>query len=117
MFRFNSKFINEDKIITQVLETGEYGYLVSDKTIDGAYILRPKTGNYDEIQNLAQNIFKANNISKEKARIEIQNGTKEAGLAGTTAEQLKTMKYNIVCKIRNPMMMKLYLVLSQMKNS
>jgi len=86
----------QDKIITQVLETGANGQLVSDTTLDGAYILRPKVGNFSEIQYLAKNIFNASIITREKARIEIQNSTAETGLATKTADRLKTMKYNII---------------------
>jgi len=90
------KDINQDNIITQVLETGANGQLVSDITLDGAYILLPKAGDFSEIQYLAKNLFNVSFITREKARIEIQNSTDEAGLANKTADRLKGMKYNVV---------------------
>ena len=93
-----SKFIKEingDNIITEVLETGLDGELYSDTTIDGAYILRPKGDSFAGIQYIAENIFNASRITKEKANIEIQNSTGVAGLASSTAERLEGMHYNI----------------------
>ncbi|MBU0598164.1 LCP family protein [Patescibacteria group bacterium] len=92
--------VDLDNLITKVLDTGSDGLLVSDTTIDGAYILLPKSGDYSEIQYLAENIFNANIIKKENANIEIQNSTEVAGLASVTADQLTGMNYNIT-KIGN----------------
>ncbi|MFA6098122.1 MAG: LCP family protein [Patescibacteria group bacterium] len=91
---------DSNKIISKNLETGAEGLLISSTTQDGAYILTPKSGDYAEIQSLAKNIFDVNLIQKENARIEIQNGTKEAGLATKTGDKLKGLDYNIV-KIGN----------------
>ncbi len=88
--------VTPDSIITEVLETGPDGILASETTIDGAYILRPKSGDYAEIQYLAKNIFKTSTITRENARIEIQNGTKEAGLAAKTAAELEGLHYNVI---------------------
>ncbi|MDP2695766.1 MAG: LCP family protein [bacterium] len=90
------KDIQPDNIINQVLDTGSNGLLVSSTTIDGAYILSPASGDFNEIQTLVKNIFQTNFIKKENARIEIQNSTKTAGLASATSEKLLTMNYNVI---------------------
>ncbi|MDD5040607.1 MAG: LCP family protein [Patescibacteria group bacterium] len=87
--------ITSDSLITQVLETGPEGVLVSDMTEDGAYILRPKSGDFSEIKYLVKNIFSENLIREENASIEVQNGTSVAGLATITAEWLRGMKYTV----------------------
>ena len=88
--------VRKDQLITQVLDTSPQGPLYADTTLDGAYILRPKAGDYSEIQYLAKNIFNTSFITQENARIEIQNSTNEVGLATQTAERLTGMKYNII---------------------
>lgn len=88
--------IQKDQIITRVLDTGPDGLLINDTTPDGAYILRPKSGNFSEIQYLATNIFNTSRITRENAVIEVQNSTKETGLATRIADQLRGMQYNVV---------------------
>jgi polyisoprenyl-teichoic acid--peptidoglycan teichoic acid transferase len=90
-----AKNIGSNNLITATLETGTDGLLKSDTTQDGAYILRPKSGDFSEIQYLAKNIFTISSIAKENAAIEIQNSTSSAGLATRVSERLKSMKYNV----------------------
>jgi LCP family protein required for cell wall assembly len=94
------------KIINQVLEAEPNGPLVSSIT-NGAFILQPRTGNWNEIQDIAQNILKQDAVQtlKEKSReeaaiIEIQNGTKQEGLAYNTSLMLEKLGYQTV-KIGN----------------
>lgn len=94
------KDVKKDQLITQVLDTSPGGLLYSETTIDGAYILQPKAGDFSEIQYLAKNIFNTGYITRENARIEVQNSTQEAGLATKTAERLQGMNYNVI-KIGN----------------
>ncbi|MFH0805212.1 MAG: LCP family protein [Patescibacteria group bacterium] len=88
--------VTQDSIITQVLDTGTDGLLTSATGADGAYILQPKSGDFRDIQQLAATIFSSANITREKARIQIQNGTSQTGLATKTAERLRALRYDVV---------------------
>jgi LCP family protein required for cell wall assembly len=93
-----------ENIVHQVISADPGGLLVA-ANVDGAYILEPRTGNFDEIQILAKNIFNAESQmvfekKPEPIRVEIQNGTKKTGLAARTAEIIKKMDFEIV-KIGN----------------
>ncbi|MFA5128879.1 MAG: LCP family protein [Patescibacteria group bacterium] len=91
--------VDTEKIIHQVLTADQEGLLVA-ANIDGAYVLEPRAGNFSEIQFLVKNIFNvASEINFEDkpkpTYLEIQNGTKIAGLASRTAEMLKKFDYKI----------------------
>jgi len=94
------KDIDTSKIVNRVLDTSPTGLLYSETTIDGAYILKPRAGDFSEIQSLARDIFQYTSVAKENARIEIQNGTQVSGLAETTANHLREMNYEVV-KVTN----------------
>ena len=49
--------IPADKIISRVIDGGEDGLLYPEVTIDGAYILKTKSGNFDELAEFARNVF------------------------------------------------------------
>ena len=87
--------LEQDSIITSVLDNGPNGLLVSDHTIDGAYILKPEDGDFTAIKYMVDNIFDNTYINKENARIEIQNSTKVVGLASKTADKLEALNYTI----------------------
>lgn len=96
--------LDTEKIIHQVLSADQDGLLVA-ANIDGAYVLEPRAGNFSEIQFLIKNIFNVESEitfedKPEPTRLEIQNGTKIAGLASRTAEMLKKNDYRVV-KISN----------------
>ncbi len=57
--------------------------------------MRPEDGDFTDIKYLVENIFDNTYINKENARIEIQNSTKEVGLASKTADQLEALNYTI----------------------
>ncbi|MFA5051484.1 MAG: LCP family protein [Patescibacteria group bacterium] len=95
-----TKDVSKDNIINMVLDNSINGLLVSDTGTDGAYILRPKEGDYSTIQSMAANIFSTGLIIREQAKIEVQNGTEETGLAGKTADRLSSLQYDVV-KIAN----------------
>ena len=88
--------INKDKIISLALDTSDEGLLYSDTTIDGAYILLPNSGDYSAIQYRMKNVFNTSFIAREKAKIEVQNGTNVIGLATKTANKLKGLQYNVI---------------------
>ena len=92
--------INQDKIITRVLDTSSNGPLYSEITDEGAYVLMPKAGDYSELQYIARNIFASSFITRENANIEVQNGTNYTGLASKIADELTKLDYNVV-KVSN----------------
>ncbi|MFC1613215.1 LCP family protein [Patescibacteria group bacterium] len=110
-----SKEIDTSKITTKVLHNG-YDGLLKDSYItlengQTAYVLETTSGDFSEIQMLAENVFtnaqkeiKKNEVLsstlKEKAEIEIQNGTKINGLASQTSINLKNDGLNVI-KIGN----------------
>lgn len=86
--------IDQSQIVTKVLDNGPDGPLKSIS--DGGYYLVPKTGNFKEIQRIAHELFTDPNLAKEKAKIEILNGTGEAGKAKELQLDLQALGYTIV---------------------
>ncbi|EKE05508.1 MAG: cell envelope-like protein transcriptional attenuator [uncultured bacterium] len=106
------KIIKEDldtkNIKTFVLDNSTDGYLENTVGENGAYMLQPKTGNFDEINNLITNIFNAETQQPQiisatqespnyygDATIEIQNGTWVAGMAARIESRLEKKGFNI----------------------
>ncbi len=89
------KNIEREKVISKVLENSPEGLLQSETTLDGAYILRPRTGDYTAIQDMAENIFEVNHVTQENAQLIIQNSTNVEGLASDTADMLSARGYAI----------------------
>lgn len=87
--------INQNSIITQVLDSGSNSPLYASTTPDGAYVLQPKAGDFSEIQFIAKNIFTSNFIARENASIEVRNGTSYAGLAKKIADELVALNFNV----------------------
>jgi LCP family protein required for cell wall assembly len=87
--------IDTSKIITKVIDDSPTGPLVG-KTINGLSTLVTKTGDYSEIQNIAHSIFTDPYLAEEKARVVIQNGTGNSGLAARVAATLKSYGYNVI---------------------
>lgn len=89
-----------------ILDDSPTGYLVADITTDGAFILKPKTGDYLELQQLAKNIFQTK-VEEPKKKIapaviepvlslEIQNGTRVNGLAARTSVKLENEGFKVI---------------------
>ncbi|MDD4606984.1 MAG: LCP family protein [Patescibacteria group bacterium] len=121
-----AKNFNKDNLINVVLDDGINGYLKSNITPDGAYVLIPVTGNFRQIADMTNNIFQNNStiekdkvdsvndqletkstlstpepeIEKINAKIIILNGSGQTGLASQVANQLSPLGYQIV-KIGN----------------
>jgi polyisoprenyl-teichoic acid--peptidoglycan teichoic acid transferase len=91
-------------IKTVVLDTSPGGYLKNGHGQNGAFILEPVTGDFDDITYLIEHIFDPDIELKKittlevpeqtqptlsPAVIEIQNGTWQAGLAARTEKQLE----------------------------
>ncbi len=90
-----------EKIVRRTLEETPYGPLVP-RMIDGAFVLLPESGSWDEIRSMAQNIFSATapEQKKKKITVEIQNGTVVPGYAAGVAEILRREGYQVI-KIGN----------------
>ncbi len=101
--------INFETIITRVIEAEPNGPLISEINPQGAFILKTKTGDFEELALMAKNLLeptvetslfgqKASGLAKEKiqplvkqkSKVIILNGTYVAGLAQQTGEKLKT---------------------------
>ncbi|EKE07319.1 MAG: putative transcription regulator [uncultured bacterium] len=98
-----AKEIQGDNVKNLVLDTSVGGYLYNYINQDGAFLLGPVTGNFDNINNDIKNIFTENSVVAETttteipeqeapkfdwATIEIQNGTWQAGLAAKVKQRL-----------------------------
>jgi LCP family protein required for cell wall assembly len=89
--------LSPKKIVTRVLETTMDSMVRAGTGTDGAYIIQPRLGlgNYQEIQELATNIFQLNAVEQEAAPVQIQNATDERGLAETVGHTLRGFTYDI----------------------
>ena len=96
------KDINGADIINRVLDNSPGGLLVDAVGADGAYLLSPRSGNFSEIQYLLNNIFDEapindkEKVTREKAAIEVRNGTWINGLASRVALDLEKYGFDIV---------------------
>lgn len=82
-----TKDIAKEKVITKVLDNGTGGPLVSSS--DGGYYLKPRDDSYQELKQIAKNIFEQPALAKESAKIEIVNASSQTGLGSKIAEDLK----------------------------
>jgi LCP family protein required for cell wall assembly len=89
------KDIDPSKMTSKVLDNSPNGLLVSGN-VNGAYVERPRSGNWDEIRQYVHGIFVDGYIKEEAAGIEIQNGTGRDGVAGAVSKMLKTYNYHVV---------------------
>ncbi len=82
--------IPQENIITRSFEIGPSGELVSEIISNGAYVLKPKTGDFREMANLVKNIFnqKAELSKQSPAKVIVLNGTFISGLAKGRADLL-----------------------------
>ena len=89
------KKIEQGKVVTRVLDNGPSGLLVSDSS-SGVFYLKPKTGNWKQVQQMAHEIFSDPYLSKEAANIRIINSSGANGVGQNWADALKKYGYNIV---------------------
>lgn len=94
------KNIDRTNIINKVIDNSAEGLLIDQTGIDGAYLLMPRGGNYDQIKEFVQNIFGNNpvvakvNPLEKVANIQIVNGTWVTGLANKVSTSLTTYNFN-----------------------
>lgn len=91
-----------------VLDNGTDGYLNSSIAASGAFILSPRTGNFDDINLAVKNIFSGEVAQKTSptttenqsifptAKIEIQNGTWIPGLASLVQKKLQDKGFTVL---------------------
>lgn len=98
----NFKDIEKKDIKTKVLDNGPNGLLYNTINDQGAYVLLPKNGDFEEIKYLVHNIFKEApeekkvEVSVEDASLEIRNGTWINGLANREAMDLEKYGFEVV---------------------
>ncbi|PIR03852.1 MAG: hypothetical protein COV59_04260 [Candidatus Magasanikbacteria bacterium CG11_big_fil_rev_8_21_14_0_20_39_34] len=108
-----SKDFDSNNISTLVLDNGVNGYLKNTFSENGAYLLEPVSGNYDDIKDAMKNIFDKDFQSQirnfsigetvpaqdkpdvDTAKIEIQNGTWRAGLAARVKKTLNDKNIDV----------------------
>lgn len=89
--------MDKDKIFNKVLNDAPGNLLRSaTSTLDGAFILVPKNNDYKLLHSFFNNIFETDKIEKEKAAVQILNGTIRAGLAGNKSQLLINAGLNVI---------------------
>lgn len=89
--------VSDQNITNQVITNGPTG-LLNDYN-NGIYYLVPKTGNFKQIQELANNIFDYK--QKEEATIEIQNASNTSGIGTILGTDLQDEGYTISSVVTN----------------
>jgi len=87
--------INKGEIVTKVLDSSTDGLLVAKSGSQGYYLV-PKAGNFREIQRFVHEFLTDPYLARETAKIEVQNGTTQKGLAQEVAQLLKSYGYQVV---------------------
>lgn len=85
-------------IETVLLDASKNGYL-KETNYEGAFILEPKTGNFDAIRDRLAHIFDGVTApvpASTAATLDIRNGTRMNGLASTLATRLKKAGFSIM---------------------
>jgi LCP family protein required for cell wall assembly len=118
------KDIKRDQITNTVLNDGPGGFLIASRGDDGAYILIPQTGNFNNIQAMLRNVFGTDEKSANSAdanistnndnqqnnklpvvgiekvdkeiKVAVLNGTWIGGLAANTALNLQNYGFKII---------------------
>ncbi len=90
--------LDSSKAVSKVLTSGVDGELITASS--NPYYLKPKSGNWEQIQRIAHEIFTDPNLKEENAKIEVLNGSATAGQALNLADVLTSYNYNVV-KIDN----------------
>ncbi len=90
------KGIDKQKIINQSIDDRPGGFLKAGIALDGAYILQPITGNFEQLQKLVANILEFSHDQEENPTIIIQNGTTVPGLALQALNHLSYIGYDVL---------------------
>jgi LCP family protein required for cell wall assembly len=96
--------LTPSNVINKVMDESS-GLLLGGKNEAGAYVLQPKSGDYNSIKEFVTNALTQTTAEPEPAaeevaatplKIEILNGTTTTGLAAKAAEKLKAAGYTVV---------------------
>jgi hypothetical protein len=96
------KDVKKDQIINKVLDNGPEGLLRSTTGDGGAYLLETKSGDFSEVQYLANHILDETpndiqaEVLSEEISIEVQNGTWIEGLAGKASTGLEESGFKVL---------------------
>jgi LCP family protein required for cell wall assembly len=96
------KDVNSNDIVMRVLDNSPNGLLIDMINEQGAYVLVPRSGDFEEIQYFVANIFSdapiemTNIVKEENATIEVRNGTWINGLASQVAFDLEKLGFNVL---------------------
>lgn len=88
------KDVDTGSMASKVLDSSDNGPLVGYS--NGGYYLKPKTGNWKEIQRIAHEIFTDPYLAEENARLEVLNGTSEVGNGKEVSDILTSYGYNVI---------------------
>jgi LCP family protein required for cell wall assembly len=97
----NFKHTNSENITSKVIDNGPNGLLKDTISEQGAYLLLPRSGDFAEIQYFVHNVFSdaPNNmktqVTKERATVEVLNGTWVNGLASQAAVDLEKYGFTV----------------------
>ena len=97
--------IDTEKIGVRVLDSSPESPLYATN-VNGAFVLLPKRDDWSALERVAENIFSGEDTNtiaqapekrlREEVKIEIQNGTKTAGLAFETSQLLASSGFQVV---------------------
>jgi len=87
--------ITEDKIVTKVLDNSSTGPLISDSS-SGVFYLKTKSGDWDDVQEIAHQIFQDPYLKRESANIRLINASGSSATLNKWSASLKSFGYNIV---------------------
>lgn len=98
MVRFGklAEGVDQNAIMNIVLDAATGSPLVAATGTDNGYILQPRSGNFEEVHYLADNLFLIGRAEKERAKIAVENGTTATGLAQQFAAELEHLNYDVV---------------------
>jgi len=111
--------VDYEDIVTSVIETEPNGPLKSEITLQGAFVLKTKNGNFKELAKIAENLLDKSNatelplfgqravdlteeevsseeVLKEETKLIILNGTYVTGLAKQIGEELTDQDFEVL---------------------
>lgn len=89
-------------VTSKVLDNSATGLLYDSVSPAGAYILLPRSGDYSDIREFANQLFTDFSIQQEHAQIELQNASGRSGLAKQESDMLAGYGYSVVAVTNAP---------------
>ncbi|MFA4937014.1 MAG: LCP family protein [Patescibacteria group bacterium] len=90
------KDLDTSRVVHKVLDIESTGLLTETRGEDGAYLLIPINNDYVTLQLLTQKLLTFAKVPEEKAKVVINNGTAEPGLAEKLASVLKERGFEVI---------------------